>query len=130
MRQLHKSVASVEGVLDDTRFLRDLLSRQALGANCLDHEIALPHVRTPAVRRIVLAVGRSSSGIAFDAEHPAIRLVFLIGVPSAATAEYLRWVAQLASTLRTASLRRALLNASNEEEFRSFWNLSIERPTG
>ena len=126
--ELHTQLPTSDAIIDVPQFLHALVTRQALGSNCLDHEIALPHVRTLAVSRIVLAIGRSKLGVRFDAEHPAIRLIFLIGVPAALTSEYLRWVAQLARTLRSPSLRQALLHASTPEAFNELWTLSMVQP--
>jgi len=119
--ELHGGLATNNAVIDSSRLIDEFLIRHAMGSSCLDHEVALPHVRTLAVKRIVFAAGRSQSGLAFDAEHPAIRLVFLIGVPTAATAEYLRWVARLARTLRSPSYRSALINASDADAFNAAW---------
>lgn len=119
--ELHRGLATNDAVSDSSRLLDELLVRHARGSSCLDDEVALPHVRTQFVKRIVFAVGRSQSGVAFDAEHPAIRLIFLIGVPTAATAEYLRWVAQLARTLRNPNSRSALMSASDAGAFKAAW---------
>lgn len=123
--ELSDGLSHRDGMTDPARFLSDLLARQAMGGNCLDLEIALPHVRTPAMKRIVLAVGRSHSGVWFDPEHPAIRLIFLIGVPTGATTEYLRWVALLARALRRPGLRQGLLAAPTAEAFREVWSPGI-----
>ena len=119
--ELHRELSRCEAVNDPRRFLAELLARQLLGGNCIDREIALPHVRTQSVDRIVLGVGRSASGVSFDSDHPAVRLIFLIGVPAGATAEYLRWVSMLARRLRTPSVRQALLGAISLNEFNEVW---------
>lgn len=121
--ELHGALATNNAVIDPSRLLDELLVRHAMGSSCLDQEVALPHVRTLAVKRLVFAVGRSQSGVAFDAEHPSIRLILVIGVPPAATAEYLRWVAQLARTLRSSSARSALMSASDADAFNAAWAL-------
>lgn len=115
---LHQRLGSVAGaVIDEPRFLADLLERASVASVCIADEIALPHARTTAVGRLVLAIGRSSQGIAFDAEHPAVRLVFLIGVPKLAVRDYLQLVAALSRLLKNSVVRQGLLTASTEEEF-------------
>ena len=126
LKELYAAFGQSAAITDSPRFLRELLARQALGANCLDQEVALPHVRTLAVKRIVLAVGRSRVGVAFDETHPAIRLIFLVGVPTAAASEYLRCVALLARMLRNPSLRKTFFDATTPDEFRSVWASSME----
>ena len=75
------------------------------------------HARLGAVGRMVLAVGRSTQDVAFDPEHPGVRLVFLIGTPRAAVADYLKLVAGLARLLKKPGVRAGLLAAKTEAEF-------------
>ncbi len=109
--------AAAGGVADEGEFLGDLLERSRLASVCIAPEVAMPHARTAAVERMVLAVGRTVEGCAFDAEHPAVRLVFLIGTPKESATEYLKLVAALSRMLRTATVRQGLLAATNEAEF-------------
>jgi mannitol/fructose-specific phosphotransferase system IIA component (Ntr-type) len=67
----------------------------------------------------VLAVGRAPAGIAFDAAHPRVQLVFLIGTPKNAVTEYLQAVAVLSRMLRNPATRAGLQSASDEAEFRA-----------
>ena len=67
----------------------------------------------------MLAVARTAGPVAFDAEHPRVRLVFLIGTPKAAVSEYLQTVAALSRMLKNATTRAALLGAPTEAEFRA-----------
>ena len=127
IKELHAEFRQNVAISDGALFLRELLARQALGSNCLDQEVALPHVRTLAVKRIVLAVGRSGSGVVFDETHPSIRLIFLVGVPTAAASEYLRCVALLARMLHNPALRKTFFDATTPNEFRSTWASSMER---
>ncbi|MCX6951661.1 MAG: PTS sugar transporter subunit IIA [Verrucomicrobia bacterium] len=118
IRELHDALGSAAGgVSDEPALLAELLARAALASVCIAPEVALPHARTAAVGRLVLAVGRSASGIAFDAEHPAVRLVFLIGTPKDAVTDYLKLVAALSRLLRAPVVRRGLITAKTEWEF-------------
>lgn len=119
IRALHRRLSvATDAVLDPPRFLGELLDRAALGSVCIATDVALPHARTAAVSRPVLAVGRAGGDIAFDATHAAVRLVFLIGTPREAATEYLRIAAAVARLLRDGLRRAALFAASTEEEFR------------
>ena len=112
-------VAASDGVVDASRFLDDVLARAKLAPCCIADEVALPHARTSAVSRIVMAVGRAPEGVAFDAEHPRVKLVFLIGPPKEAVTESLRTVALLSRVLRNPETRAALSAANDEAEFRA-----------
>lgn len=120
IRALHQRLrAATPDVKDAAQFLKDLLERAAIASVCIADDVALPHARTAAVNRIVLAVARTATPVAFDPEHPAVRLVFLIGTPKAAVAEYLQTVAALSRLLKNGATRAALLAAPTETEFRA-----------
>lgn len=120
IRALHQRLrAATPEVRDADQFMRDLLERAALSSVCIADDVALPHARTTAVGRIVLAVARTAGPVAFDAEHPRVRLVFLIGTPKAAVSEYLQTVAALSRMLKNVTTRAALLGAPTEAEFRA-----------
>lgn len=122
--ELHAGLRTRSAVADSPLFLRELLARHRVGSNCLDQEIALPHARTAAVSQFVFAIGRSSAGIFFDEQHPSVRLVLLVGVPVDAVTEYLRWTAHFVRTLRSLSVREALLTTPNPEAFDALCFLS------
>jgi mannitol/fructose-specific phosphotransferase system IIA component (Ntr-type) len=120
IHSVHASLAAKPTVVrDGPRFLVDLLERARLASVCIADEIALPHARTTAVDRLVLAVARADAGVPFDAEHQRVRLIFLIGTPKDALAEYLQLVAALSRLLRNPIARGALLAASDEADFRA-----------
>ncbi len=120
VRSLHAALAARSGLVTDApRFLTELLDRMRLSPVTIAEDVALPHARTDAVSRLVLAVARMAAGVAFDAEHPGVRLVFLIGTPRDAVTEYLRVVAALTRRLRDPAARSGLMTATDENEFRS-----------
>jgi mannitol/fructose-specific phosphotransferase system IIA component (Ntr-type) len=117
---LHGRLAAVsDAVVDAPQFLADVIARMRLSPVCIADDIALPHARTDAVSRMVLAVARTSGPVVFDPTHPGIRLVFLIGTPKSAVTEYLRVVAVLSRVLRNPATRSGLYAASDEAEFRA-----------
>lgn len=118
IRELHGLVGLASGAVSDPpQFLADLIERAGVASVCIAGDIALPHARTAAVSRMVLAVGRSEHGIVFDAEHPEVRLVFLIGTPKDAVTDYLKLVAALSRMLKDAALRQGLMTAKTEMDF-------------
>lgn len=124
IRELHAKLGRAAGaVTDREKFLADLVERAGIASVCIAPEIALPHARTAGVSRLVLAVGRSTDGVVFDAEHPGVRLVFLVGTPRDAVTDYLKLVAALSRQVRDPATREALISAATEGEF-----LSLLRP--
>lgn len=120
IRALHERLgAAGGGVTNAPQFLADLLERALVASVCIADDVALPHARTAAVGRMVLAVGRATGEIAFDAEHPHVRLVFLIGTPKSAVTDYLKVVAALSRLLKNPATRNGLRLAPTEAEFRA-----------
>ncbi len=120
LRAVHTPLALVPGVNDEARFLRDLQERARVASVCIAAEVALPHARTSAVDRIVLGIGRlEAPGVAFDAEHPQVRLVFMIGTPKQQVEGYLKLVSSISRLLKTEGVRAGLLAAATEAEFRA-----------
>jgi mannitol/fructose-specific phosphotransferase system IIA component (Ntr-type) len=107
----HPDVANFPGFYDE------LLARDRLDTTCLGNAIALPHARTEHVKQIVLAVGRSDSGIPFDANGEIVKLFFVLGTPKSKPGDYLAVVSSLCKLLRDPGDRAALLAASTPEAF-------------
>lgn len=117
---LHAGLATVAGVNDAPRLLNDILERAEVSSVCIADDVALPHARTAAVDRLVLAIGRvAEPGVRFDDEHSRVRLIFMVGTPRQQVENYLRLVAAITRLLRRAGTRPALLAASTEEAFRA-----------
>jgi mannitol/fructose-specific phosphotransferase system IIA component (Ntr-type) len=114
-----KIAETTTAVSDSEQLLAALLERYRVTSVAIGPDVALPHARTDAVDRVVLAFGRSSRGIAFDAAHPQVRLVFLIATPRKQITEYLQAVAALSRWLKGEGTRTALLAARDEEELRA-----------
>ena len=120
VQALHARLAEVsDAVLDPPRLLRELRQRMVLAPVFIADDVALSHARTDAVSRMVIAVGRTRQPIPFDAAHPAVQLLFLIGTPKGAVTGYLQAVAALSRFLRTPGTRDGLYSATDETEFRA-----------
>src|SRR4051812_6573011 len=91
--------AATSAVKDAPEFLTALLQRSRLASVAIAEDVAIPHARTDAVERLVLAVSRSGEGVTFDSAHPRVRLIFLIGVPRPQVTEYLQLVAAISRLL-------------------------------
>jgi mannitol/fructose-specific phosphotransferase system IIA component (Ntr-type) len=99
-------------------FYREILERERISNTALGHDVAIPHARTEQCTEILIAVGRSSTGIDFDSkESGPVRLIFLIGTPKQMVTDYLHIVGHLARLLRRDDLRQQLLTAPDPESF-------------
>lgn len=118
VRAMHARIAAQPGVADPDRLLFDLLERMILAPVSISADAALPHARTDTVDRMMLAVARvAAPGVAFDAEHRHVRLVFMIVVPKAQVDEYLAAMAAVSRIVKHEEVRAGLLAAATPEEF-------------
>lgn len=125
---LHAALSRCPAVKDAPRLLHGLLERAMLAPICIAPDVALPHARTDAVERIVLGVARlAAPGVGFDAEHPNVRLVFMVGTPKPQVDEYLLAVAAITRVLKAEGIRLGLLAAKTEAEFRELLARGVKR---
>jgi mannitol/fructose-specific phosphotransferase system IIA component (Ntr-type) len=114
IRQLSESLRSDTRISDWQGFLRDLSKRQAAGKVNLQYGLALAHIRTAAVTKMLMAFWRLTDPLP-EQDRP-LQFVVLIGIPRTVDAEYLRLVGTLMRVFREAKLRQKLLLAQNPAE--------------
>jgi mannitol/fructose-specific phosphotransferase system IIA component (Ntr-type) len=108
---------SANGKIDNPeKFLEQVLARERVSPTITDHGVAFPHARTDLVKEIVLAIGRSRTGIRFETSKRA-HLIFLIGVPRQLVNDYLIVLGTLARAVADDLTRTALLQAETLEQF-------------
>ncbi|CAB4242590.1 Phosphotransferase system mannitol/fructose-specific IIA domain (Ntr-type) [Methylacidimicrobium sp. AP8] len=117
MREVAELLREAPEIDDFPVFLEELLAAQGRGHLWFDSEVGFPHVRSTHVRNLVLAAGRSTEGIVIQADQPAVKLVFVIGVPMQFHTEYLIAVGALARIVNKAPSRARLLRAKDPAEF-------------
>jgi len=107
----HVNVTNFQG------FYNELLARERLDTTCLGNEIALPHARTEHVKKIVMAVGRSTAGVHFENSNQNVRLMFVLGTPKSNPGDYLQVVSALCKIFKDPANREALMAAATPEQF-------------
>jgi len=100
-----------EGFIDSAeKFAEGALLREAILSTAVDHGLAFPHVRGVEGGGLTFALGISRKGMRFDgADGPPTKIIFLIAIPTAASAFYLKLLAGLAETFMKAEARKAVL---------------------
>lgn len=96
--------------------VNDLMEREKLGSTGIGKGIAIPHVRTDAVERVVVAFGRSEKGVDFNAlDDKPVHLFFLIASPENSENEYLNTLARVSRFLKKDQFREELIEAESNE---------------
>jgi len=124
MTQQEEAIHHVAALLrDDVRvkdwnaFYAGLASRQPCVAAAGGTEICIPHTRTDSVTGMVMSAGRSNGGIAIKEADSPIHFVFVIGVPLALAADYLRIIGAMARIFKDPVAKDRLQQAQTTEEF-------------
>ncbi len=115
--ELCERIATVEPSLDPKQTTEILLDRERLGSTGIQDGIAIPHGKVPELQHIVIACGRSVSGIDFEAhDQKPTHLFFLLLAPEAAAGQHLKVLARLSKLLKKAAFRDTLMAAPDARE--------------
>ena len=109
VQKVCESLRSDTRISDWKDFLRALAKCEAAGKVNLHYGLTLPHVRTSAVTKMLMAFGRLRDPLP-EKDGP-LQFVMLVGIPRAMDAEYLRLVGTLMRVFRNEKLRHKLLYA-------------------
>ncbi len=117
---IHELTAPLVGngiVTQEEEFVSAILRRENLESTGIGSGVAIPHARTNSVNSLILAFGRSESGVDFHSlDGKPSHLIFLIAAPEAMKREYIWALAKLSSLLRREEVRKRLTNAKTVEE--------------
>jgi fructose-specific phosphotransferase system IIA component len=101
-------------VKDRDLLLKDIKERESLVTTGVGYGVAFPHAKTRSVKGIVIAFGRSSTGVDFDAmDHKPVNLFFLIAAPEDAIGAHLNVMARLSYLMKPPENRQKLINAAS-----------------
>jgi mannitol/fructose-specific phosphotransferase system IIA component (Ntr-type) len=117
LNEVAKLLETSPNVVNFAGFYNELLARERLDTTCLGNGVALPHARTEHVKKIVIAVGRSDTGVHFENGDQNVRLMFLLGTPKSNPGDYLMLVGSLCRLIKDTPQREALLAAPTPEAF-------------
>jgi len=106
-----------EKVLDWTDFYENLKNGNSCFSNADGYGICIPHSRTHCVTSMVIAAGRSRQGILFEDASMRVHYIFVIGVPVALAADYLRIIGALARIVKSPEREAELRAATTKLEF-------------
>jgi mannitol/fructose-specific phosphotransferase system IIA component (Ntr-type) len=109
IQKVAESLKADTRILDWEQFYRDLLERDECAKVNLQFGVTLPHTRTDAVTRMVMAFGRLARPVQNSDE--LIQFILMFGIPKTMDAEYLRLVGVLMRVFRSEESRRDLLTA-------------------
>ncbi|MBN2683976.1 MAG: PTS sugar transporter subunit IIA [Pontiellaceae bacterium] len=107
-----------EAFVENSDLLLELaLQRESIVSTAADNGLAFPHVRSVEGGGLAMALGISRKGIKFGGPGRMLtRIFFFVVIPTAASAFYLKLIADLSRAFQEKSARDALLAARTDEE--------------
>jgi mannitol/fructose-specific phosphotransferase system IIA component (Ntr-type) len=97
--------------------LQAVLAREATRSTAIGSRLAFPHGKTPAVDRLVLAIGRSPEPIPFASpDGRGVTLIALLLSPLDKTGPHIQALARLSRMLSMDMLRAKIAHAATGEE--------------
>jgi len=114
IEELVDLVSTSNMVKDRDELLADIKERENLVTTGVGYGVAFPHAKTKATKGIVIAFGRSSTGVSFDAmDHKPVYLFFLIAAPEDAIGAHLNVMARLSYLMKSEQNRETLMKATS-----------------
>jgi fructose-specific phosphotransferase system IIA component len=117
IRELASVLEDDGGVLDQKRFLADLIRREQQASTGIGKGVAVPHAHEDSIERQMLAIGISRQGIEFDAPDGApVHIVALLATPRKHQKQHMELLAALSRLLQHQDVRESLIQAADAAE--------------
>jgi mannitol/fructose-specific phosphotransferase system IIA component (Ntr-type) len=117
VRELVQLLADNGKIRSTAKLATQVQKREKTNSTYAGDGVAFPHARTDITEQILLAVGRSKTGIAWTGKGERAHLMFLIAIPQKLISDYLVVVGAIARVTKDEPLRTLLLHAENVDEF-------------
>lgn len=115
--QLVAAVATHAGVSDHEVLRGAVFDRESKGSTGIGSGVAIPHVRTGALRQSVLGIGVSRTGLDYGAvDGKPVHLLVFFATPAEGNEEYLSLLRQVMIALRGTGLKRKLMECASRED--------------
>jgi fructose-specific phosphotransferase system IIA component len=117
IKELVELAGNSDLVKNKEELLKSVLDREKLVTTGVGYNVAFPHAKTKSVRGVVIAFGRKSEGVDFEAmDRKPVNLFFLIAAPEDAIGAHLNVMAKLSFLMKNEKNRQKLLKAKYKED--------------
>ncbi|WP_028829970.1 PTS fructose transporter subunit IIABC [Proteocatella sphenisci] len=111
-------IESTGSITDTEEFTKAVLTREALITTGIGDGVAIPHGKSPSVRKTELAAAVCRDGMEYEAiDGEPTYLIFMIASPDKEDAEHLSLLSKLSTMLIDEDFRHKLINSQTKEEF-------------
>lgn len=117
IKELIDMVKANDLIIDSEEVYKKALEREEKGTTGVGKGVAIPHVKSSAVKKATIAFGRSKNGIDYESmDKKPTYLFFLIVVPEESHDQHLKLLAQLSRKLIHDDFRESLMEAKTPED--------------
>jgi PTS system nitrogen regulatory IIA component len=117
LREFARLLKSRNRVEDEEKLVRILLERESLGSTGIGDGVAIPHAKLSMCSDMIVAFGRSSRGVEFQAmDSKPVTLFFLLVTPEDKPGDHLKVLARISRIVRNPALRESLRTAPHRQE--------------
>lgn len=97
-------------------FHKSIVKREKRGSTGFGHGVAVPHIKHPAIERMIVAIAVSSSGVEFNAlDKKPVHSIFLLLSPEDRPEDHLDAMNAIFGNLQNETFRRFLRQARQVE---------------
>jgi len=117
LSELTDALLAVAPSLRRDEVLQVLQERERLGSTGIGDGVAIPHGKLKGMPELMLAFGRSSSGVDFESmDGQPAHLFFLLLAPEESVGVHLKALARISKLLKDVEVRQQMLDASDSEQ--------------
>lgn len=104
-------------ITDMERLKADVLKREVESTTAIGMNVAIPHAKSDAVKKPIVAVMNNKQGVNWDSLDGTLpKIVFLIAVPSDSSDTHLKLLQRLSRALMDDDIRQSLIDATHTEQ--------------
>ncbi len=123
------SAGAVSPELRD-EFVKSIVRRERRGSTGFGHGVAVPHIKHPAISKMVVAIGISPAGVDFNAlDRQPVYSIFLLLSPEDKPEDHLDAMEAIFGNLSHETFRRFLRQAETTDEVLTLLNEADAKAT-
>ncbi|MDN6160284.1 MAG: fructose PTS transporter subunit IIA, partial [Staphylococcus equorum] len=104
-------------ITDAEKLKADVLKREMESTTAIGMNVAVPHAKSDAVKKPIVAVMNNKQGVNWDSLDGTLpKIVFLIAVPSDSSDTHLKLLQRLSRALMDDDIRQSLIDATHTEQ--------------
>ncbi len=117
LERLAGEVSAARSDIDEKHLLSVLIKREEASSTAIADGIAIPHGKVDLGEEVIAAFGRNVDGLDFGSvDGQPTKLFFLLVSPENHPSLHLRWLAHIASLLKSEAFRNVLLAAGTADD--------------